>query len=86
MVINGVVLSELTDADPSLIRPDLTVLPLLYNTTTYTPKNISLTRYKKVNGVVTNERERYELDNYPNGSPITKSLDDYGYVSGKKTG
>ena len=76
LVMNGAIPTNLTDADPSLIRPDLSVLPLLYDKTTYTPKNLRLTRYKTVNGVVTNERELYELDNYPNGFPITKSLDE----------
>ena len=76
LVINGAIPTELTDADPSLIRPDLSVLPLLYNTTTYTPKNIQLSRFQTVDGVLTDRRERYEYDNYPNGSPVTKSLDE----------
>ena len=74
LVINGAVPSELTDADPSLIRPDLTVLPLLYDETTYTPKNIRLTRDRTVEGVLT--RERYHWDNYPNSSPVTKSVNE----------
>ena len=74
LVINGAVPSEFTDADPSLIRPDLTVLPLLYDETTYTPKNIRLTRDRTVEGVLT--RERYHWDNYPNSSPVTKSVNE----------
>ena len=76
LVINGAIPTELTDTDPSLIRPDLSVLPLLYNTTTYTPKNIQLSRFQTVDGELTDRRERYELDNYPNDSQVTKSLDE----------
>ena len=76
LVINGAIPTELTDTDPSLIRPDLSVLPLLYNTTTYTPKNIQLSRFQTVDWELTDRRERYELDNYPNDSQVTKSLDE----------
>ena len=77
LVFAGAIHSDYADVKPSLLKAELSPLPLLYNSHTYTPKHNLPSRYKKDNdGNETSKRETFDYENYPRGVQVTAKLED----------
>ena len=77
LIMAGAIPPEYSGCEPNSVKADLSQLPLLHNSHTYTPRHVlPLQDDPAHEGDGVTLRTRYDLKDYPTGVEVTASLDD----------